>query len=448
MNLRDLFSFADHFKNIQGIEGRLRRRQRNGLLLTTGTILLGIFEIIRELARSDESFFNYFSRVLTHSLFAIEHLGLFFSGKWDSRYAAQIDYGVAGFYVVVLGIVVYLLSRHTAFLLEKSEEAFRYTFWIDRFAAAEGSTRDNNSPSEKEPLCHLLHHDLMGMLNQRIGRFSLLDEKHFKSGSEATETPPSHIHVDGHYALRSREYDGTRRRVIQILPKVRIGPPGNPSILTQPVEVQLAAGADKGDELAPERPANREDSVLALDPKTYEQILEQVYSKVASEIYKQLKSDIENKLHLFPTKYLRAVALYYEAVDFSRSNTIDSYDYAIELYEKAVRYYDVSFRSLLANLLIWCPVLRFGIGYELMHARTKIEYAKSLIYRRQVSSLTGRKKNPVYAVPFQIRKVASRLARAHNKFHVIRWNITSMQLEPGRQPNPAGTGRRNRLRLT
>ena len=421
MDIKTIFSLPDQFKYILGIEGKLRQRRVNSLVATIATILVGILSTAKELVK-EESVSKYLSKFLNHTFYALKYFWYIISFQWDLLPNYQLAYDVIGIYIIILGIVIYYLYRHTSFLLKKSEEPFQYTFWIERFIRAEDKEANKEAITEDDQIHHFLHHDLMDMLNRKIGRFSLLDDENFTKETDNPEkTPPSHIHIDGHYAIRRRDNEDNedpKSEVIEVMPRVRIGPKGNPSILTHTVEIELVKKKKQGD-----------GDEYELNQEIYEQVLEQVYSKIASEIYKQIKTDIDQKMQLFPTAYLRAVALYYEADDFSRSNTIDSYDYAIELYKKALRYYDISIRSVILNWLIHFRPLRLGIEYEMMHARTKIGYAKSLIYRREISSLTGRTKNALYEVHIEIPKVVNRLLKIHNKFHIWKWKI--ILLDPG-----------------
>ena len=66
----------------------------------------------------------------------------------------------------------------------------------------------------------------------------------------------------------------------------------------------------------------------------YLDIVERVYSSIATEVYRRIGSDVHDKITLFPTAHLRAVALYHEAEDFARSNTVDAYEQAIALYRE------------------------------------------------------------------------------------------------------------------
>lgn len=424
MDIKTIFSLTDQFKYILGIEGKLRQRRANSLFATIVTISVGILSTAKELVK-EESVSKYLSKFLNHTFYALKYFWYILSFQWDLLPNYELAYDVIGIYIIILGIIIYYLYRHTSFLLKKSEEPFQYTFWIERFKRAEDKEANKNSITEDDQIHHFLHHDLMDMLNRKIGRFSLLDDENFTKETDNPEkTSPSHIHIDGHYAIRKRDNEDNedpKSEVIEVLPRVRIGPKGNPSILTHIVEIELMKKKKTGD--------GDDGDEYELDQEIYKQVLEQVYSKVASEIYKQIKNDIDQKMQLFPTPFLRAVALYYEAEDFSRSNTIDSYDYAIELYKKALRYYDISIRSLIFNWLIRFRFLRIGIEYEMMHARTKIGYAKSQIYRREISSLTGRTKNALYEVHVEIPKVINSLLKIHNKFHTWRWKIT--HLDPG-----------------
>ena len=178
MKLKDLFPIVDQFEYIQGIEGKLRRRRRNGQLATIATIAVGIVQVLREVSRENEAILAYLSRVAEHTLYTIQylfhHLWLLINKQWESSQPYRIDYNVLGFYIIAFGILIYFFNRHTAFLFKMSEEPFQYTFWINRFNRAEDREENQASIKADDRIHHLLHHDLMDMLNQRIGRFSLL----------------------------------------------------------------------------------------------------------------------------------------------------------------------------------------------------------------------------------------------------------------------------------
>jgi hypothetical protein len=79
-----------------------------------------------------------------------------------------------------------------------------------------------------------------------------------------------------------------------------------------------------------------------LDTARYEQIVERVYSSVATEVYRKIEADVRAKIDWFPTRHLRAVALFHEAEDMARSNTVDGYDRALDLYRSSQRYFDLA----------------------------------------------------------------------------------------------------------
>src|SRR5204863_7235487 len=111
---------------------------------------------------------------------------------------------------------------------------------------------------------------------------------------EAATALGSHIASKGHYAIREVEKETW---IIEVMPRVRIGPAESPWTLSPPVKY----------------PLNVEEPKFALDADSYNQIVERVHSAVATEVYRQIEIDVRNKITVFPTAYLRAVALGYEA---------------------------------------------------------------------------------------------------------------------------------------
>ena len=464
MSLKDLLATVGQLKNIQGVEAALRKRKRNGFIVSGGTILVGLIEVIRQLGDSSKTLASYFSKVFQSTLNTGEFLWL----KFKSIFVSQVEplpefavaYDVLGFYLVVTGIVIYLVVRHTSFLFQASKEPFQYTFWIDGFKNVNETKTGADEPTEIGNIRRFLHHELMDLLNQRIGRFSLLDDSHLKSNADGvSQTPSSHIHIDGNYTVRDLNKDGKKFQVVEIMPRVRFGPPGSPSTLTPKVVIDLLqtetmdGSAVQPSSANPNVEQEKPDAVTFGDisPGSEQaisrQIREQVYSRIASEIYKQIRIDIKKKLHLFPTRYLRAIALYHEAKDFSTSNTIDSYDYAIELYKESLRLYDISLRTIFSKWLARLRWFRVGLDYEMMLARTNIEYAKSLIYRRIVSSFTGRTLNPLYDIPVKIGHVAKQLTYLHNKFH-LRRKISYIEQTDLVHQDKEQSAKENRYRLS
>ncbi len=123
----------------------------------------------------------------------------------------------------------------------------------------------------------------------------------------------------GHFAYRKLDsgVDG-----VQVMTRIRIGDLARP------------------EQQAPRVDFATDDAAVTADAK-YRRLRELVYSRVATAIYQQIREDIRQKIKLFPTRYLRAVGLYHEAKDFEESNTVDAYDYAIELYLESLQYFDM-----------------------------------------------------------------------------------------------------------
>ena len=215
------------------------------------------------------------------------------------------------------------------------------------------------------------------------------------------------------------------------MPVVRIGPAGSPAALAQSVKYPFAkqdqASRDTAPpgEAVPSAPATARLTIIinkliappgeavpsapatgdgtaghTLKASEYEDIVERVYSSIATEVYRRIESDVREKIALFPTAHLRAVALYHEAEDFARSNTVDAYEQAIALYREALRYFDLNTIRFLTRLLLRVPVLwRTEVNYQHEYARIVAGYAKCLIYRREISEQSGRKSNPLYELP-------------------------------------------------
>jgi tetratricopeptide (TPR) repeat protein len=437
VNIQSLFTVFESLKEIRGIEGSLRRRRRNGILATIITLMVGIIGVIRQL--DDKAIEEYIAHVMSVTSYTFGYVFKIVSFQWASLPDYRIVYDVWGFYVILIGVVVYYLNRHTSFLFTISEEPFHYSFWVGRFKRAEDLEEKSASVSEDDRIHHLLHHDLMDMLNKRIGRFSLLEEpsSRMDDSSEndtgrSAAVPPSHIHIDGHYTIRPGGSNGGE--VIQVMPRVRIGPAGNPSILTHPVEIELPV-TDNGE--------SYKDSIDEL----YNRVLEQVYFKIASEIYRQIKLDIGEKMKLFPSGYLRAVALFHEAKDFERSNTIDAYDHAIELYTEAKRYFDTRYTGLLNDLLVRIPLLwRLTRRASYIEARIRAGYCTCLIYRRIISALSGRSLNNIFDVLDELGRAKGKLLTLYNNVSVYQIDTVADRAD-GTDGEHAMTGNRHKMML-
>jgi len=404
MNLSDFFPHSGPTEKwIEGVEANLLRQRRLGnaggislmIIGAAAQIIILIVEnlTIRDMAVSIQNFGKYVAGLLPGT---------------ESTVTFTPVYEIIGLIILLAGIAFLFVSRHTRFLMKETSEPFRYTFWIDEFKPVEedsntenksGMNTIGNAVSDEEKPGHtfgrhssLLRHDLMERLNQRIGRFSLLDLPDVTHDSATGPTLSAHIHIDGYYTIRKNK---SGEWIIQVMPRIRIGPKGNSSKLSYPVNFAIEPGEK---ELSPDR---------------YYQLVERVYSSVATEVYQQIESDVKKKMDMFPTQYLRAVALGNEARDYMRSNTVDAYDHAIELYREALEYFQVADSHWKKYLLI--PFLwRFRVKF--LHARAAVEigYAQCLAYRRQVSALTGRYHNPLFEIPANLSAVISYLERLHH----------------------------------
>ena len=148
----------------------------------------------------------------------------------------------------------------------------------------------------------------------------------------------------------------------------------------------------------------------------YEKLVERVYFSVATEIYARLRTDVEHKIALLPTKYLRARAYLNEAEDYARSRTLDAYSDACELYLSLLQLYEPDWRTPVVGgwRRTWRARARWAAGLrhrwrtfaaraweraarvELMLARAEIGYARTLLYREVLSGLSGQRVDSVF----------------------------------------------------
>lgn len=409
-------------KLVQGIEGDLLRRKRSGTISVFVALAGVIFQIV--LSFSEEKYLSSIGKFFINlvqfrfgELFGLEGLSI---------------HGLTGMLVLIVGFGIYFLFRWTSFLLNESKEPFRYTFWIDEFMPV-GDVESKNGLSKVDKIDKtdskgkkltfknidrflLLHHDLMEKLNHRIRRFSLLNESKPDNPDNKEKAVTSHIHISGNYAIREEKDE---KWIIHIMPRIRVGTSGSPTTLAYPVKYTFEKDTSK---------QGKEDGDSStLNADRYNQIVERVYSSIATEIYKQIESDVKGKIALFPTPYLRAVALFHEAEDFARSNTIDAYDRAIQLYNEARRYFKISEIKGITKLLLMMPVLwRKEVKFLHMHASIQIGYAKCLIYKMAISALSGRYKNPLFEIREDLKEVTERLEILHKRIGT-KWKQKTIQ---------------------
>lgn len=375
MKIADLLNVVSKLQLLQGVERDLRGRRRAGTFAISAA---AIFQVIIAVSKD-----NY-----------LTNLGHFFTNLFTCNWSALFNgeygldsYEVIGMLVLVVGLAIFLIFRTTQLLLHESEESFLYTFSVYPFESVYSVEHDaeNKAPQPLLQRMKMFHHDLIQKLNDNIGRLSLLDIK------DDVSDRGSHIHVLGHIAIRNHDKHGHK---IYVMPRVRIGNTEQPEELSPRIETTFK---------------NNNDSKLE---GCYQEILQQVYSHVATAIYQQIRKDIKQKIKLFPTRYLRAVGLYYEAKDFEQSNTVDAYEHAIDLYHQSLNYFETRRSQWFSNWLARRIVLwRLVRRAKLVEAQTRVAYARCLIYRNIVSALSGRTRNLLFHVPEQIERAVLSLEK-------------------------------------
>jgi tetratricopeptide (TPR) repeat protein len=254
------------------------------------------------------------------------------------------------------------------------------------------------------PLSWLVQ-DLSERLSRRIGRLSLLDEQY----SDEPTAGDSHIHIGGTYGVRENA-DGVWN--VEVLPWVRIGQKKSPATVAHLVKFSLGANQ-------------------SLTPEAYEKLLERLYFSVASHLYGRIRSDVGRKIDLLPKRYFRASAYFHEARDYARSNTLDAYEQARELYAEVIRLYDPSWwhfsgsraRRTAQHLSAWWLRVtlklrakaarfwpRFGRA-ELMVAQAEIGYAGMVLNRRTLAGMSGQRLNAVFEARPVAESALERLGR-------------------------------------
>jgi hypothetical protein len=311
--------------------------------------------------------------------------------------------------IVFVAAIVWVLLSYTGFLFKQSKEPFRYTFSINKFSVA--STPGDRFKVDQIDQLELLRYDLTERLNRRVRRFSLYETPNKGGAAQSTGgiRATSHFHIDGDYAIREDETDGW---ILHVWPRVRIGPEGNPFTLAYPVRLPIEDGEHSAE--------NKKGATLDLDE--YERLVERVYSSVATEIYKQIEIDLRDKMTLFPTNSLRALARYIEAEDFETSNTIDAYDRALEMYQSSIDELEASrwhgwmkWWGRKRNRLVSWEFTGIRARME-AEAKTKLGYSRCLIYRRLVSEMAGRERNPIFDTRLKLKEARKLLQRCYSSF--------------------------------
>ncbi len=377
MKLSDFLPTSEQLASVQGIERQLiERRQRGTLLGVTFGILTAVVQVLLLVARAVPAQLPPFS--------------------WHGIVQAVL--GPEGLVLLTIGFgaAAYFTARFTGVLFKESREVFRYTFYIEAFNRVDATPELRFPLGPDDPL-KLLHYDLMERLNRRIQRLSLFNPPADSTDGKAAAGLTAHIHVSGDYALRQ---DKDHKWLLHIMPRVRMGGPGNPSTLAYPVRYPLEVDGDAS----------------PISPAQYEQMTERVYSRVATEIYKKIKADVERKFQLFPTRYLRGVACYCEARDFEKSSTIDAYNQALELYGSSLDELEGRAFGGLRNWLSRRTWARRWMRRSLeAEALVRLGYSRCMIFRRLVSELSGRRRDPLFPIRDQLKQARDLLQQCYDR---------------------------------
>ena len=392
MDLSKFNFFSEPFKALDGIETELDKRQSR----SQWALYAGIFGLaVQVIGSLNEN--NFFEQAVA-----------FFASLCSLHFSAE---GLLEALIVLLtfaGFFFYLLYKKTKIFLKESSEPFRYTFSIGSFTEINLTTEEGSSPAFKLTGIEkmgLMDYDLKEMLNRRIKRFSLLEKtvpEDEKAASEFnTNKSKSHFEINGEFTIRQNRNE---EWIVYIFPHLRIGTRLT-EIIIDPIKYPLKF--EDAAELKKRASARSTDTLTHTE---YYQIVERVFSKIVSEIYKQIKTDLDEKIKLFPTSYLKAVGLENEAYDFERSNTIDAYDNAISLYEKAYDRFRLRWFSLLPRLslsfwFLWISRTR----KKLMESRAVIGKCRCMVYRNFMASYSGRAGMPLFAVPLYLDEMVLQL---------------------------------------
>ena len=276
-------------------------------------------------------------------------------------------------HVVIVGIAIVALAMAVFFSwwIDESRNPFRYTCTVTAFTAV--PVEKDGIANSTEPKLAWLAPDLAWRLNER------LKNRLFHLDSEAATKRPNadlsaHIEVSGTYLVRALERaTGAKTKSanqdaiakeesastapldaeLLIFPRVRIGPPGTPETVPphvsflftrhHPDRAKNYTGPKKHEsdhkEANTNAPANggeeHKTPISGLTDRDYDEMVERVYYRVASEIYKQIGKDVDRKIRFLPTRRMRAAAVFHEANDFARSNTLNAYATAEDLYRRA-----------------------------------------------------------------------------------------------------------------
>jgi hypothetical protein len=409
--LPDILPPSDLLKQVDGIEAGLRKGKRIGGI---GWVVIG---------------------ALQFTVFVLNSQWL--TALRDLRFDLVLQQLPVLLPTFTLGFV-WLLYTWNAFWLKESEAPFRYTYWVDGFDALSSNTDARSGQ---------LRYDLAERLSERIGRLTRANAKPEKKAdpkkasatarkSSETAEPStdsfqtsgeSHIHVGGYYVIRDTP-DATWQ--IEVTAWVGIGPPGCPEtkahLVTFPMRCPPSARPRAAKKPAAVKPCLKPEPLNALE---YDQLVERVYFSVATQIYKQIRQDVQHKISLLPTDYFKATAYLHEAEDYARSNTLDAYDEARELYQAAMQHFEVSWQPMAQSrarrvwqigvrivstarraVVRWLAHMWPSVAKsEVLASQAETGYAKMVLYRRALAALSGRRMNPVFEARPIARQAVERL---------------------------------------
>jgi hypothetical protein len=387
MKLSDFVPSKATVGGLQGVETELQSRRYASNWSLAVAVLVAAFKIA-QLVQSNES--------LTKALDFLRK-NLLHPASWHDIVVSLTSGQTVLFCIAFLAAGLWVMLRYTGVLFKQTQRPFRYTFSIENFTQVKDTPGPRFTVDGLDQM-NLLTNDLIERLKRRVQRFSLLE----KAGTDGTASiakgpnAASHFHIKAEYAIREDE-GGVW--AMHVWPRVRIGADSNSFTLANPVRLPIVDGSNP----------NETESKGVLDLEEYHRLVERVYSCIATEIYKQIEIDLRDKMTLFPTLSLRALARYVEAEDFETSNTIDAYDRALEMYQ-------TSLDELKASFLHKCKkLLRFRSALE-AEAKTNLGYSRCKIYRRLVSEMAGRNSNPIFVSRRNLEEAISLLRQAYNSF--------------------------------
>jgi tetratricopeptide (TPR) repeat protein len=449
--IADLLPTSDILDQVGGVEERLARGRRLGAFGWLG-VFLSLLGVGLQIAP------------------VVDNIGVL----WD-QWEFLLSIGV-----LALSVSIVLWHR---FWVKESKRPFRYTYFVHPFEAV--------APVEGADMAWL-HHDLSKKLSVRISRLSVLEHGSEDKDPGSDRERSSHIEIKGRYGLRWVPNQGW---LVEVVPQVGVGHQG--AKLGQAVRLPLGRSSDKEESFLPqeevesesqtegegvpaktgqhgplerlatlgkavglplEAPSDAEESgreppasdqsepgngagkesiAVKIRPDEYEALLERVYFSVATEIYKQIRADVQGKIALLPTSYLRATAYLNEAEDYARSNTLDAYADARGLFSSAVELLDPASRDLPASWIRsyparFCRWLSKGLKWlrrkisrawprlghhEIATARGELGYVKTVLSEMVLASMSGTKPQS----PFDARVVST---RAIERLEDLREDVT------------------------